>query len=463
MSKFEKKLTEGSVAKQLIIFSTPMLIANIIQQIYSVADMMIVGQFTDTAGITGVHIGSQVTLLLTNMVFGLCVGGTALIGQYIGADDRKALKETISTLFTTLLILAAALTVIMIAVQKPLLTLIKTPLSSFEDASSYFLVTTIGTIFIFGYNALSAVMRGMGDSRSPMIFVGIACIANIGLDFLFVGAFGMRALGAAIATVISQALSMILCIVYLKKNDFIFDFKFKSFKVYKSRLKMLLKIGVPTSVQNVAVGISFIFLTAMANSINPPSEIEAAAVGVIAKFNGFAILPALAMSSSISAMSAHNFGAKDTGRAVKTMWIGMLIAVIISLLVFALSQLAPQWVVRAFQDDDALIEKGVEYLKVYAYDYLIAPLLFCFNGLFIAAGHTMFSFINGVIASLAIRIPAAYILGIVFKMGLSGVGLAAPLASLIALITAVLFFLSGRWKKQVIIHDELAFETLSEL
>lgn len=457
MSKFEKNLAHGSVAKQLILFALPFLISNIIQSLYGVVDMIIVGNFAGAASMSGVNIGSQVSMLVTNMVMGLCVGGTVLIGQYLGAGNKKALKDTIGTLFTTLIVLAVVLTVLMIAVHEPLLRLIKTPEESFSEAKNYFFWTALGTIFIFGYNALSAVMRGMGDSKNPLIFVAIACVINIILDYVLVRIFLMGASGAAIATVISQAVSMILCILYLKKNNFVFDFNIKSFGFNKESLLMLYKIGIPSSIQNVAVGTSFLFLTSLVNSIGFTAS---AAVGAVGKFNGFAILPAIAMSSSISAMSAQNIGAKELGRAKKTMVIGMAIAAAISYAIFVIVSLVPEVFLQIFVDanDPAsgeVISYGLEYLKAFKIDYLIVPFLFCFNGLFIGSGHTTFSLFNGIMSSLLIRIPMSYIFGIALNYGIFGVGLGAPFASGVALISAIIFFISGRWKVMTIIKEEI--------
>ena len=242
MSRFEKNLSEGNVVKQLIMFSLPFLISNIIQSLYSVVDMVVVGKYAGTISMSGVNIGSQVTFLITNMVFGLCVGATVLIGQYMGCGNREAIKKTIGTLFTSLMVLAVVLTVVMIWLEEPILRLIKTPEEAFSEAKSYFFVTMLGTFFIFGYNALSAVMRGMGDSKNPLYFVAIACAVNIVLDVVLVAGFNMGALGAAVATVVSQAISMILCVVYLAKNEFIFDFKLQSFVPDYEKLKLLLKM-----------------------------------------------------------------------------------------------------------------------------------------------------------------------------------------------------------------------------
>lgn len=448
MAKLENDLVKGSVVKQLILFSLPILLSNLIQTLYSVADMIIVGQFAGAISMSGVNIGSQVTFLITNMVFGLSVGATVLIGQYLGANDRKAIKETIGTLFTSLTILAVVLTVLMLILKNPLLKLIRTPEESFSESSKYFFVTTLGNIFIFGYNALSAVMRGMGDSKNPLVFVGVACVTNIILDILFVALFHWGATGAAVATVISQAISMILCIVFLKKNNFVFDFSKESLRVNKRSLSMIMRIGIPSSIQNVATSASFLFLTALVNTIGYEAS---AAVGAVGKLNGFAILPAVAMSSAISAMVAQNLGAGRMDRAKKTTATGMAVAVSISLVIFALVSVFPKGCMRIFTDEQNVISLGAEYIKAFRFDYLIVPFVFCFNGLFIGAGHTTVSLINGMISSIIFRIPASYILGIALNLGLFGVGLGAPVASLASLLFSVVFFLSGKWKKQIIL------------
>ncbi len=447
-AKLEKNLTKGSVVKTLITFSLPFLISNLIQTLYSVADMVIVGHFSGTISMSGVNIGSQVTTLVTNMVLGLCVGATVLIAQYLGSGQRGELKKTIGTLLTFLAAFSVVMTVAMVVFKDPILRLIRTPAESFSEASDYFLVTSIGTVFIFGYNALSSVMRGMGDSRNPLIFVGIACVTNIALDLLFVGPFKMAAMGAALATVISQALSMVLCILYLKKNGFVFDFTLESMRISRFHLSRLLQLGIPSSIQNIATSVSFLFLTALVNDFGYEAS---AAVGAAGKLNGFAILPAIAISASVSAMSAQNIGAGEEKRAIKTMTVGLILNAAMSSVIFALISIFPEFFLSLFDNDPAMISTGVEYLSAFRFDYIFAPLMFALNGLFIGAGHTKFSLVNNALSAVLIRIPVAYVFGIVLDMGLWGVGIAAPCASLISLIVCILFFISGKWKRSVVL------------
>ena len=289
MSKFEVNLSEGSVLKKLIGFSLPFLLSSIIQSLYNVADMLIVGNFSGTAGLSGVNIGGQVTFILTNITIGFCIGGSVLIAQYIGAKKEEAMAKAVSTLITMLLIIAVCITVLMVALRVPVLKLIQTPAESFDESSKYLFVTVLGLVFIFGYNALAAILRGMGDSKRPLYFVTVACVTNVFLDLLFVAVFDMGAEGAAIATVISQALSMLLCIIYLKRKGFIFDFKPSSFKIDIPMLKLITRIGLPTAAQNGITSLSFLFITALVNVVGGVNS--SAAVGVVAKINSFAILP----------------------------------------------------------------------------------------------------------------------------------------------------------------------------
>lgn len=449
MAKLEKDLTEGSVVSQLLRFALPFILSNLIQSLYNVADMFIVGQFDKSAGISAVNSGGQVTFIVTNIVVGLCAGATVIIAQHKGTGDKQAITETISTLIITLLVTGVILMGIMAFLATPILGWINTPADAFKGAREYLNITIAGTLFIFGYNALSAIMRGMGDSKTPLIFVAIACIINIGLDYLLVGYFGMGARGAAYATVVAQAVSMILCIIYLKKNDFAFDFKLSSFHFYKNRLQVLMQIGIPTSVQNVITNFSFLVMTALVNSYGTSAS---AALGVVGKFNGFAILPAIAMSASISAMAAQNVGAGMYDRAKHTMRIGTVIGFCMSFVIFIVAQLFPEQIIEIFnKEDPEMIAAGVEYMRSFCFDYLFAPLFFGFVGLITGSGHTRFSLVSNILSALVLRIPIALLFGKVLDMGLFGIGLGAPAASCGALILAVWYYKSGRWMDTTVI------------
>lgn len=445
----ERNLTEGSVVKLLIQFALPFMLSNLIQSLYSVTDMLIVGYYSGTAAISGVNIGGQVTFILTNIIIGLTVGGTVVIGQYLGSGDRKSVKESIGTLLTFLLIVGASLTVIMLLVSDEVLRLLQTPAESYQEARDYLDITMLGTVFIFGYNAFAAILRAFGDSRKPLIFVTIACGTNVVLDLLLVGGFGMSARGAAIATVISQAISMILCIITLVRSDFIFDFKLASFRIIKRHLSTIVQVGIPISIQNVIVSFSFLVLTAIANSMGVNAS---AAVGIVGKYNGFAIMPAIAVGSSVAAMVAQNMGAGEIERAKKTFRTGFVLAFSITFALFIVTQLFPEQILSVFDDNPVTIAAGVQYLRAFSFDYLIVPLTFCLNGLVTGSGHTVISSICGILSSIGFRVPLGIILALVLQQGLWGLGLAAPLASIASGLILLIYYLSGKWKKTTVIH-----------
>ncbi len=444
--KFRQDLTQGSVGKQLIKFSIPFLLSNLLQAFYSVADMIIVGRLCGTHGITGVNIGSQINILVTGAAFGLAVGGTVLIAQYGGAKKFDEQRKTIGTLFTAYMILSIVCTAVMLLLGDTLLKLLNTPVVAYTEAYNYYMICMSGLVFMFAYNVISAILRGMGDSKRPLYFVLIATIVNIIFDIILVGPFQMGAAGAAIATVGAQALSVVLSLIYLAKNHFFVGYKKSDFKVDGAKMKMLLKLGLPSSVQQVVVSFSFLTLTALVNSL-PNADIASACQGIGGKVNSFAVLPALAMSNAVSSMAGQNIGAGDPQRAKKTMMTGMGIAFAISIVVFAVVQLFPQPIISLFDTNEEVIAVGSEYMRFIALDYLFVPFVFCMNGLAIGAGYTNFALFNACFSSILVRVPFAYLIVNLTDLGFNGIGLATGLASLASIVVGAIYVASGKWKK----------------
>ena len=442
-NQMENNLAEGGVLKKLILFSLPFLASNIVQSFYNVADMLIVGNFSGAESMSGVNIGGQVTFILTNIIVGLCVGATVLIGQYVGSGNEKGVKSVTSTIISLLFWLGLGITAVMLIFKGPVLDLIRTPAESYAESDNYLTVTVLGIIFIFGYNALSAILRGMGDSKHPFYFVLIACITNVVLDLLFVAVFDWKAFGAALATVISQALSMVLCIIYMRRNGFHF-----SFKIDMEQLKLILRIGLPSCIQNAITSISFLFITAIVNIVGGVSA--SAAVGAWGKFNSFAFMPTIAMSASISTMSAQNIGANRLDRAVEACRIGTIFSVVVTFIFFALVRMYPTQILNLFGADAAMHEAGREYISSFSYDLLLIPFIFCINGLLIGGGHTMFTMITSMLSSVLLRVPVCYFFGVVLDWKLYGVGMGAPVASAASLLLIVIYMLTGRWKHNAI-------------
>ncbi len=444
--KFRQDLTQGSVGKQLIKFSIPFLLSNLLQAFYSVADMIIVGRLCGTHGITGVNIGSQINILVTGAAFGLAVGGTVLIAQYGGAKKFDEQRKTIGTLFTIYMILSVIFTVGMLLLGDFLLRLLNTPEVAYQEAVNYYNICMAGMVFMFAYNVISAILRGMGDSKRPLYFVLIATIVNIIGDIILVGPFNMGAAGAAYATVAAQALSVILSLIYLVKNHFFVGYTKSDFKIDKEKAKMLVKLGLPSSVQQVVVSFSFLTLTALVNSL-PNADIASACQGIGGKVNSFAVLPALAMSSAVSSMAGQNIGAGQIDRAKKTMFTGIGIAFAMSVFVFIIVELFPQQIISLFDTNEEVIRVGSEYMRYIALDYLFVPFVFCMNGLAIGAGYTNFALFNACFSSILVRVPFAYLVVNLTTLGFNGIGLATGLASIASIIVGAIYVASGKWKK----------------
>ncbi|MBR2957399.1 MAG: MATE family efflux transporter [Clostridia bacterium] len=446
---FHKDLTQGSVTKQLIKFATPFLLSNLLQALYSVADMIIVGQFCGKTGITGVSIGSQINILVTGAAMGLSVGGTVLIAQYGGQKMYGEQRKTIGTMTTLYMILAVVLTVAMMFLCNPLLTLLNTPASAYSEAADYYNICMGGMVFMFLYNAISGVLRGMGDSKRPLYFVLIAAITNVVLDLILVGKLGMASAGAAWATISAQALSVIISLIYLAKKKFFAEYKLSDFKISKDKFKPLMQIGLPSSIQSLVVSLSFLTLTALVNSL-PNAEVASACQGIGGKINSFAILPGLAISSAISSMAGQNIGAGEYARAKKTMLTGMVMAFSVSVAVFAVVNLFPEFLIRLFDSEAEVIETGARYIRIISFDYLFASIMFCLNGLAIAAGNTYIALINAICNGILVRMPVAYFLVRAMDMGFDGVAIAMGFASLIGIVIGAIYVQSGKWKKSII-------------
>ena len=445
--KIQKDFTTGPIGRHLIGFCLPFLLSNFIQACYSVADMLIVGNFCSPEALSGVTNGAQICNIVVMMISGLTVGGTILVGQYFGAHKEKDVSETIGTMFSLMAIIGVALTALMLLLSNWVMDVINVPPEAREHARAYMDICLLGTLFIFGYNAISAVQRGMGESRRPLYFVTVACVLNVGLDLLLVGSAHMGPAGAALATITAQAVSMILASVYLKRRNFIFDFKLRSFRIHKDKVRLLMQLGIPSSIQSTISNLSFLILTTVVNGFGVQAS---AAVGIVGRFNSFAILPAIAMSSSVSSMSAQNIGAGLYDRAMKALRYGVMIALGLGVIVFTIAQTCSDQIILLFLNeyDQQVVDYGRIYMRTFSIDYLLVPFAFCFNGLLNGAGYTTFTLINNVATSIVLRMPVAVFLSKT-ALQLGGVGLAAPSASVVSAIWSGLYILSGRWKKSV--------------
>ena len=444
----ENNLTQGSVFKRLWSFTLPFIGANLIQTLYGMVDLYIVGRFADTADVSAVSVAGTVIATFTMLLVGLSVGATVIVGQRFGAGEKDSLGAVSAASFSVAAIVGPALAILVAAFTVPLLGWIHTPQEAMHGAIAYMLICSIGYIFQAFYNMLAGVLRGVGDSRSPLLFVGVASVLNIIGDVILVRYFSMGAAGAAWATMLAQGFCMVFGIVHVKRRGFPFDFRPKSFRLPRAETKYLLHVGMPIALQETLVMFSFIVLEGIINSFGLNAS---AAAGVLDKIFLFATIPTNSFNASISAMTAQNIGAGDYARAKKCLWYGTLLSEIFAVCFFLLGALIPAKMVGIFTEDAGVIAEGVRYYAGYKYEYVLCSLAFCVNGFINGTGHTRLTLVNNIISTYAVRIPACLLVGNVLGWGIFGIGYALPLASLVQSLVGIGFYVFGRWKKTVVV------------
>jgi len=444
----QRDLTQGNLLKTLITFSIPFFVANLLQALYGAVDLFIVGRYA-AEGVEGVGCvaavacGSQVMTLIALAVIGLTTAGTVLIGRFYGSKELERIHTCIGTMLTCFFFCSFLLMVLMFLLSDSLLYVLKTPEDAVDGAREYIYICSAGTIFIFGYNTFSAILRGVGNSRSPMIFVGIACLTNLLVDLLLVGYFQMGAIGAAYATVASQAISMIFAIVYIKRQHFLFDFKWKSFRVDFGLMKKLFVIGLPLSVQAALIDLSFLLIFSIINTMGVAAS---AGYGICCRLNGFTMLPAISFGMAITAIVAQNLGAGKPDRALASLKLGIMCTLSITIFLFCWMEFWPETAFAIFTNNPDVIAAGSLYMKSFCFDILMVTFVFCGNGLLNGSGHTRFTFVNSVIPTFLIRVPVAWFISRLPNATLYGVGFAAPLASLLSIAITIIYLRTGRWK-----------------
>lgn len=432
----DNQLLKGNVLKALMIFAIPYMISNLLQVLYGSVDLLVVGQFGQTSDVSGVSIGSQVMSLMTNFVLGLTTGVTVLLGQYVGANEEKKLSKTVGAGIVLSIIIAMIFTILLLMFNQQIVSLMNTPDSAIEATRNYLFVCSIGVVFIVGYNVVSSILRGLGDSKTPLLFVFIACIINIVVDFILVGYFHMGAMGAAIATVLAQGTSFIFSILYLMKKGFGFHFDKKDicFSVY---FQKVLKIGFPIGFQSILVNLSFLIITIV---INGMGVVASASVGVVEKLMGFLMLPSVAFGASLSTIVAQNIGAQQYKRATQSLKYAIMFCLSFACIITTICIVDGSIFTRIFTNDQEVINNGALYLKFYSLDCLLTSFLFCLNGYLNGYKKTVFTMIHSLTATFLGRIPLTILISQLPHVTLLEMGLAAPLSTIISLVMIFVYF-----------------------
>lgn len=443
----EKNLTTGSVFKTLLGFSLPFLLSYFLQTLYGMADLFIIGQFNGVESTTAVSIGSQVMHMLTVMIVGLAMGATVMIGQAVGAGEKEKASLTVGNTATLFFALSLAATAILLVAVRGIVNVMSTPKEAVAGTAAYLTICFLGIPFITAYNIISSIFRGMGDSKSPMYFVAVACAVNIGLDYLFIGVLGLGAAGAALGTTLSQTVSVIIAFLVIRKRRTGLTLSKKVFRPHRETMGRILRIGIPISMQDGFIQISFIVITVIANRRGLS---DAAAVGIVEKIIGILFLVPSSMLQSVSALAAQNVGAGKHDRARRTLFYAAALSFLWGMLAVALMQWDAERFVGLFAEDAAVLRLGGQYMRGYVWDAALAGIHFCFSGYFCAYGLSGISFIHNSISIVCVRIPFAYLASKYFANTLLPMGLASTAGSGLSVLICIGVFvwLERKWRKQ---------------
>ena len=439
----ERDLTSGSVWKNIVYFSLPYLLSYFLQTLYGLADLFIVGQFDSVASTTAVSIGSQVMHMLTVMIVGLAMGTTVNIGRAVGARDSQKASKVVGNTTVLFVGVSVVLAVVLLVLVQPIVRVMSTPAEAVEGTVRYLTICFIGIPFITAYNVIASIFRGLGDSKSPMYFIAVACVANIALDYLFIGALHMGPAGAALGTTLSQTISVAVSLLVILKKKTGISVKRADFRLERVTMGQVLKIGVPIAAQDGFIQVAFIIITIIANRRGLG---VAAAVGIVEKIISFLFLVPSSMLSTVSALGAQNMGAGKYERADQILRYAMGIAVGFGLIVSLLIQIIAGPVVGLFTTDATVILLGAQYIRGYIWDCIFAGVHFSFSGYFCAYGKSEISFVHNLIAILCVRIPGVYLTSKIFPDTLFPMGLATVTGSLLSVIICMIAF--GWLKKQ---------------
>ena len=433
-----KNFTNGGVLSSLIKFAIPVLAAMFLQSLYGAVDLLVVGQFAETVDVSGVATGSLLMQTVTMIITGLSMGVTVYVGQKIGEKNEEEAGKAIGSGIVLFILIGAFLSVLLVVFTKQLASLLHAPVEAYVQTCEYILVCGSGTIFIGLYNLLGAIFRGIGDSKTPLLTVFVACVINIVCDLLFVAVMDLGAMGAALATIIAQAVSVIVSILIIVKKPLPFTFKKEYICFNKKLIWRELRLGTPIALQEFLVGVSFMVIQTVVNSINVTAS---AGVGVAEKVCAFIMLVPSAFSQAMSAFVAQNIGAGYKDRALKALKCGIITSFCVAMVIGSFTFFRGNLLASIFTKDLEVIEQAFQYLKAYAVDTFLTAILFCFIGYYNGCGKTLFVMIQGIAGAFCVRIPVTFLMSNLPDTTLFHIGLATPASSVVQIVMCVIFMM----------------------
>lgn len=439
----ESNFTQGGIVAPLLRFAVPVLLALFLQAMYGAVDLLVIGRFCAASDVSAVSTGSSVMLTITYAVVSFAMGATVLLGQAIGRGDREKAGKVVGTSAALFAAIALGIVVLVVPFAPALSRLMQAPTEAFDETVRYVRICAAGAVFIVAFNLLGSVFRGIGDSRLPLFAVAVACAFNIAGDLLLVAVFDMGVAGAALATVLAQALSVVISFLVIRRRALPFAFTRRMIRLNAGIAGEITRIGLPVALQDVLVSVSFLVIIAIVNALG---VVPSAGVGVAEKICAFVMLAPSAFMQSMSAFVAQNIGANKVERANRALRCGILCSLATGLLLSYLSFFHGDIFCAWFSSDPAVALAGWEYLKAYAIDCLLTSFLFCFIGYFNGCGRTTFVMAQGILGAFGVRIPVAYLMSKRLPISLFHVGLATPASSTLQILLCVAYFFYLRKK-----------------
>ncbi len=447
-SKYDlSDFTQGSILKKMLYFMLPILGALVLQAMYGAVDLLVVGRFGTTAGLSGVSTGSAIMNLVTFVITGLAMGVTVLISRYLGEDTKEKIGPLVGSAILLFTIGGIILFFVMVIWARPIAILMQAPTEAISLTATYVRICGAGILFIIAYNVLAAIFRGLGDSKSPLIFVAVACIVNVIGDLVFIAGLHLNVAGAALATVMAQAVSVIFALILMKKKGVPFTIK-KSDISFNPQMKRFIKVGAPLALQELLTQISFLALCAFINRLGLAAS---SGYGVANKVVAFAMLIPSALMQSMASFVSRNIGAGKPKRAISSMFTGMGIGLVVGAFVFSFVFFRGDLLAAIFTTDADVIVEAFAYLKGFSFETLLTPIMFSLVGYFNGREKTIWVMFQGLFQTLLVRLPVSYYMSIQPNASLTKIGFAAPLATTCGIVLNICFFIYLNKKKNTVI------------
>lgn len=438
-------LTEGPILKTLLVFSIPFLAANVLQVAYGTVDMIIIGMYsTQVSDTSAISNASHIVHVIVYAISSFTTGGTVLIGQYMGANRINDVRLTICTMIGFFSLFGTLVSTFVLCFSESIVHLMRIPEAAVSASVAYLRICGGGIIFSTAYQMFGSIMRGLGDSRSPMEFIAVSCVINIALDFLFIGTFRLGVIGAAWATVVAQGLSVLFSIVQLrKKHHFFFNPKsILDFIPNRQTVRQLVKIGLPMSIDMTVVNVSFLIINAL---INMHGVVASAVIGINEKIGSITRLPASSIANAVTAMVAQNIGAGNEQRARRTLWCSIALSLSLCAIPFMLMQVTPRSLMGLYTSDTETITAGLEYMQSFSLDTLLVCLTFNMASFFSGCKKPMFTLLRNLVSTLLVRIPSAILFANVLPFSFFNIGMSPGMASVMSFIICALYYKWGRY------------------